>query len=403
MKTTKKITIVTMALMLAFVFAFSNARAAYAPVTPTSGSKTHTLHLENNATELPTTDTVKYTFSVGTPTVVDGDVLNTPAAIAAAVSGTPTIADLTYSSSDTFTNSALAKSLSVDWTGVTFNYPGVYAFPVTKTNESTLGSGKGLSNNNSSGMYIVANIVDNNGILEVGSIQFYDEFDPSKEINDAKNTKEDIEDTWDTPAVDLEIAKKVTGAKGAKDMYFQFTIQVEYDEAPAAAVTHNLVAGSTSSYATNPAAAAYGQSNLTNPSTINVGTNGIGNATVWLKDGDSVKIVGLPYGASYTVTEANTADDPYEVSTNLVGDTKAGVGTTDIVMLNKATDATNAISDTALTATSTLTFTNNKDGVNPTGIILQFGAPIAGVIIVGILFGVVFMRRRNEEDYEYDE
>ena len=112
-----------------------------------------------------------------------------------------------------------------------------------------------------------------------------------------------------------------------------------------------------------------GGSNKANPTAMAVGET----VTVWLKDGETINIANLPYGVTYTVTEADYTEDDY--TTTKTGDT-----------------------GTINAATQTASFTNTKTGEVDTGITLDTLPYILVFGLVMIAAVVMIVRRRRVED-----
>ena len=144
----------------------------------------------------------------------------------------------------------------------------------------------------------------------------------------------------------LKVSNEVTGTQGDKSQYFKYTIELT---APDGAATADYAI--TGSDAAVPATAH--NDATTNPTSVTLTGGTPTTVEVWLKDGQTVKIAGLPHGTTYKVT------------------------------------------DQSLTTGTKVTYTNTKDGTTPTGILLQFGLPIAGIAFALILFGVVLASKRR--------
>ena len=118
----------------------------------------------------------------------------------------------------------------------------------------------------------------------------------------------------------------------------------------------------------------------TNETTLTA-TGGTVTKTYYLKDDQSIVIQGLTANTSYTITETNYSTDGYTTSYVLDGGDSTDSNTTD--------------AQTMRAASHTITFTNTKNGIVPTGILLET-APyviLGAVVLAG--FVVLFATRRR--------
>ena len=190
------------------------------------------------------------------------------------------------------------------------------------------------------------------------------------------------------PTNTLKLTKTVTGNQGSKDKYFKFTVKVE---------SSSIVD-----------TAHYAISGLDNPATINSATkysdlsnnapnNGGGYLTgaqlkagydIYLQDDDDVVIYGIPIGANYTITEDQEEYTPSWVITRDTSTTPVD------------SDNSNVASENSFPTNTIVSFTNEKTGVIPTGVIVS----AAGLLVVGVIaiIGFVFFGTRSKRRYEED-
>ena len=374
MKRTRKIITVLLATVLAILPVLPAwAATPYTPVTPTAGtpSVTHTLELEGREDLLYT---FTYQFAVGDPVIAAPEGVVNPAE---AVTGKPAITNITFGPSDTpDAEHKITKTLSIDWSGVSIKTPGTYRWAVTKT-KSGDDVAPGTLTNNDGTTYLYAYVTDNNGVLTVSATGFTKD--------DALTDKGNLADKYTETSVDLAVGKTVTGSKGSKDQYFKFTVSLT---APAAASGAGAKAYTITGAETNVPATAYNAA-ATNPTSVTLTGGTQASVDIWLRHGQTFTIGDLPYGTSYTVTEGN--NDGYTVSTVVTGDTK-NEQDDDI-----ASGTGNTVTDASLTADTTIAYTNDRVGTLPTGILLQYGAPIAGILFAILLFVWLFASRRRRE------
>ncbi|MBO4235779.1 MAG: hypothetical protein J5928_05005 [Firmicutes bacterium] len=240
---------------------------------------------------------------------------------------------------------------------------------------------------------------------------------------------------------DLEFGKEVTGNQGSRDKYFKFTLTLEGLTKPAdekwtyggtdyeseelakQAVDAATAAGETPDYTqivhvpevkasvvtidatdsiftrepSKTAATIYeadGTDGMkeansrddddddTNGQQLIADVNGKIEWTVYLKDGEYVSFKDLPSGISYTVTEVEE-------------DYKKTDGTDKVVSGDKKHDdaASGTLDKSIYTG-----FTNTKNGIIPTGVIMSITGGIALIAIAGA--GLFALNRRKDEDEE---
>lgn len=361
----KKLFALLMALVL--TAAMMTSAMAYTAVKPTNGQPaiTHTLELTSDDMDSLAYD-IEYSFAVGAAEVVQPEGVTDTAK---AVTGAPTIANIKYTSEDTFSegNKTCTKELQIDWAGVSIMEPGVYRWPVDKSFTDTDPADN--PSNGKPATYLFAYVIDNNGKLQVETVGLTTD----GTLSDAAG-KGNFEDTYPINTLDLSIGKTVTGNQGSREQYFKFTVNLN---APAAIDATYPITGIDEQV---PATAYH--TAKTNPTTVTL-EGGKATVELWLKHNQMAKIVGLLYGTSYTVVESENAG--YEVTSVITGDTA------DITA-----DGPTA-GDTSLQSDSIVAFTNNKEATVPTGIVLESGAPIFGILLAMGLMLVMFIGKRREE------
>ena len=381
-------------LMLLVLSAATGAAPANYPPARMDGDSqfTHTLNL----TEDPFTlgYNIAYKFSVtedGYPKGIWQTIGSTPNEIYDAtgfVSGYPKITDSAkYTAGDDFgVTHKKTTTIPVDWSGVTFSEPGVYFWEVKEEIDwaNTNAPDDEKLDKNPKNYYIWAYVTDENqdGTLEVHAGQLLAD---SQDIK--PNSKKDPVRNYPATTVDLEIKKTVSGSQGSRDQYFPFTVQIT--EAGYSASHLYDVSGNYTKQNDVIISSPYykGEPAVTQPEgQVNL-SGSTHSFTVWLKHGEDFKISGLPYGSSYTISEVA---DGYTTSIDITnGDT------TDAEKSDKS------ISDPSLTytqGTTTVKFNNERDGDIPTGIEMETGAPIIGLLLAAGLLALVFMPKRREEN-----
>lgn len=354
-------------LTLMLTAAMLTSALAYDPVRPANGQPaiTHTLTLTSETMDSLAYD-IEYSFTVGAAEVVQ------PAAVqnvSLAVTGVPSIANIKYTSADDFSadNKSCTKTLQIDWSKVSIMEPGVYRWPVTKS--VACDDPQENPSNEKSSTYLFAYVTFNNNQLQVESVGLT----ADSELNDS-SSKGDFADNYPINTLDLSVSKTVTGNQGSREQYFKFTINLT---APAEITETYTITGITESVP----ATAYHEAK-TNPTSVKL-ENGKATIELWMKHGQEAKITGLLYGTAYSIVESENTG--YTVTSEITGDTTG-------ITANGAT-----ASDTSLQADARVAFTNNRESTVPTGIALENGAPIYGLLLAMGLAIVMFIGKRREE------
>lgn len=291
--------------------------------------------------------------------------------------GLPSIANITFTANDVkgAGGTSIQKTGTVDFKNVTFNEPGVYRYVVAES-----GSAQGLTTTEDQTKAIDVYVVDNNGALKVAGYVMHDgedakaaQLDKTKELDD-KDT--DFEHVYTTS--DLTISKTVTGNQASHDEYFKFTVAITGAEAGTKfSVDLSDADATTKTNGINTEA-------HTNPTELVAGADGTVTGVFWVQHEQSIKIEGLAGSTAYDIVEANGS---YKTTIKVTGDTK---------------DVTNdapEVKDTAITADTTVAYTNNKSGAIPTGVFMTVGGSAAVTLLAGT--GIVLhMNKKKKENEE---
>ena len=337
MKKTYKLFAITLALvMLIAIVAMPAAAFTYTAVS--GGTTTFTTTLDNNGAPVPAWE-VTYAIAAGSGETSEGVSTiagPTPDSVVLKIGDTAlTDGKVTFTAGDAETT----KTVTVDFSGVTFNQPGVYRYTLTQTATAL----DGMTLDADTERNIDVWVYDNGTGLAVSA------FPENKAIA--------FNNTLGTNS--LTISKNVEGIFASRDKYFAITVTV----------TTALPDDSTYTV-TLPATA----SDSRNPEGPLSKTDLTAGVTFYLQHGQSVTIAGLPYGAEYTVIE-----NPDGYTSNQTDNTVRG---------------------TIAGAAATAAFVNTKDGHVPTGVLLTVipGAVLLGAGVVGVL--VMSRKRKNEDEAE---
>ena len=429
MKTTRKLiaSVVMTMVMLVTMIVPSMAATTYTPVA--GGKVTFTKYLVLDKDASVPNDTFTYTINGGTAVegsastfaVYAGNDANrtTGAATVGSATFTSESATTAGAANDDITNSADKKyaqaTVVIDFSGVTFKEPGVYRYVLTENVLPTTGSTNAgitydTANSNSRIRTIDVYVEDHNGTLVVGNngenandtangnllndattpatagYVMYVGSVSTAPANDGSNitTKSDSFINEYT-TYDLTLSKTVTGNQGSRDKYFEFTVEISGANGETTYAVDITNADATTG--TNGASTTA----HSNPTSITTNASGSATQKFYLQHDQSIVIKGLAENTAYTITETDESTDGYTTTAAVTGDT-TGVSNSD-----------NEVSDTGINADTTVAFTNDKDGIIPTGIITKVGPAVAGFVVLSAILIVLFVKSKKDEDDEEEE
>ncbi len=324
----------------------------------------------------------------------------------------PVVADVTFAAGDSTQDGAAtdgitkdetkkyaSKEINFDFSGITFDEPGVYRYIVTED----LNGSQGIAVTGSLSKTLDVFVTDNEGKLSVESYVLYNtvintapvkntavETNTDKTAVDGKKT-DGFVNTYDT--ADLTFGKEVKGNQGSKDKYFEFTL-----------VISNAVAGTKYNVVLDKAEATSG----TNAATIaeNQGKTNVSEIVVpegetsvttnfYLQDGQYITVQGLAKDTKYTLSE----DSEDYASAEKIAETDSTFDKDNDTKYDALEDEVNG---TVADADIYTGFTNTRQGTIPTGVILSVAAPV--VIGLAVLGGIIFLVIRNKKrDAEEEE
>ena len=367
----------------------------YTPVEGTS--TTFGVSLLMDAGDTVPNATLYYGIAAGTP--ISADVANEKMEVLAGITTAtkPSIANVVFSHSDIPTTSGtglvMTHTATVDFTGVTFDEPGIYRYVVTES-VSAADIAAGIIGDVASSRILDVYVTDNgSGVLTISSYVLHATAGDvalgsnygSADVSAAGDPVEDKSAgfTDRLSAKDLKVSLGVTGNQASRDKYFAVTVDVDGLRAGNTYVvsiandgnenTNDGAADATSGTNSATIAANASKANATSVT----GAQLASGVTFYLQHGQSIVIRGLAPDATYTITE-NAEDYSSAVMT---GKTNSGtIGT--VAGANKMIEAG---------------FTNTRDGVIPTGVMVSVASGVV-LIAVAIIALLILGRKKAEEE-----
>lgn len=371
------------ALVLSLLMAamcLTTAMPAYAANVPPSGEQMKTTFdkylVMDAGTNVPNAE---FEFTIEAGSAVNGS--GSKPSIYAGI-GTPTVEKAEFTTADSTTEglptaasgSVTAEKkyatdkVTVDFTGISFLSPGIYRYIITEIASTQDGIENDSTTTRTLDVYVgYENDSDTN--LEVMGYTMY-----LGTVTDADNLDTNksngFTNTYQTS--DLTLEKKVSGNQGDRDMYFEFTVSIT----GAVPGTVYSVDNSNASYSDDPA----------DPTELTVGADGSISGTFHLKHKESIKIQGLTSAVKYSIEEKDYTEEGYTTSHKIDSGSSVDSRSTGEQIMG--------------TEDHSVTFTNRKGGIVPTGIILET-APyllLGAVVIVGFVALTLTKKRRKADD-----
>ena len=361
-----------MALMLiiALVSSFAAFSASAATTyTPIGGSTTITKNLvvESNANIpdieftytitraeriAPTTTTIEILQStvgatIGTASFNNADTVGATAGLPTDTAGSPT-AGFKYA----------RKDVAITFPDGSFTKPGVYRYIVVEGNGNEPGVTYDSNNTRYVDVFVVANdsntlsvssYVVRSAATNIGNdLQYVT--DPNGKSGGYTNT---------VTQHDFTFTKAIGGNQGDKNKRFTFTLNITNAIPGTYPLVINDVTG--------------------NPSSITVGSDGTYTGTFDLTNGSSIKVHGLNDGSVCVVSE-----DAQDYTPSHVVDSGAPTGT-------------NSSGTITMNSDHSVAFTNTRNGVIPTGVLLTVAPFAIGLLLFGAV-GITMLARKKEEE-----
>ena len=406
---TALVTLVIFALVISFT-----AITASAANTPTNGQSINfsKYMVVKNTNYIPTT-TITFAINPGTPINATAQRMAVYAGPTAA--GQPTVGTVSFSPSDTTYTTVQAgddvvitadekyakKTAAVDLTGVTFTEPGVYRYELTEVSATDPAVGIDART-----LYLDVYITsDNAGVLTFSSTVLHT--DPAAPLRNATSGSNDVATanaamadkvtgfTDHYPTRGLTFSKAVSGNQASRDKYFAFTVTLGGLTAGNEYSVDYTTGGADSTITAKPNAATTiaalnGSANYVQPAKITVpaGATSV-TETFYLHDGQSIRINGLPDNTTYTVLEA---EEDYTPAVVVTGDKDASDNIEAVITDNHQASGTFDANDDDIG----VAFTNTRDGIIPTGVIMAVAPFAIGLCLFGAVIIFIISKRRRQ-------
>ena len=280
------------------------------------------------------------------------------------------------------------KTVTIDFSGITFSEPGIYRYVLTEQENAYKGISYDITNNNNKTRFLDVYVNDSDGVLSVGNYVLHKtatEIEPNNTSgsNAYSGTEKSVGFVNEFESANLEFGKEVIGNQGSKDKYFKFTLAITNAQPN---TEYNLVRDADATIAAN-AATKTDYSGKTNPTSFTTDANGAATVEFYLHDGQYITVKDLPYGSVYSVTEDE--EDYFKRE-----------GIQENVATHNSAIHTGAISGTMTDANVYTGFTNERNGIVPTGVLLTVAPFAIGLLLFGALaiFFIARKKKRAEEE-----
>ena len=420
--------LMAIAMVFALIFAIAAIPASAAPYSYTAvagGTTTFSKYLiVDSDTHIPN---VTFDFDIasiptGTGKAATENTVAVYAPVDAGVTGTPTISDPVFTSDTTTTPTYstiqnddtgkltldtgkhyAAKTVTVDFSNVNFPEPGIYRYVVT---EAAAAGAYRHDTQNTGGTqltrYLDVYVTDDGtGTLAVSSYVLHKE-NGTVTANATTSGSADVAAAGDPvndksasyvneyETKDLAFSKKVTGNQASRDKYFKYTVTFTGLN-PLDTFTVDLAnaeAAPTKNDATK-------YTTMTNPASV-TGSDLASGVDFYIQHGQSIKILGLPTTATYTVVEDEEDYTKAEDNDLVAVPAQGNSGDNDYVAAKTYSDDYTG----TMNADKYVGYTNTRDGIIPTGVLLTVAPFAIGLLLFGALaiFFIARKKKRAEEE-----
>ena len=248
------------------------------------------------------------------------------------------------------------KRVTITFPVGSFTKPGVYRYVINETDDHLPGVTYDSNPTRYLDVFVVAN---SNNELSVDSYVLRDaatDIDTNGEYVENPGVKSSGY-TNSLTQYDFDFSKTISGNQGDKNKRFHFTLNIT---------------------GANPGVYRVITSDVTdNPTSITVGANGTATGEYSLTNGSTVQVVGLNAGAVCTVTED---PDDYTATYKLDADEENFGASSGGIELD---------------SDHSVAFTNTRNGIIPTGIIMTIAPFAIGICVFGVIIIFIICRRKR--------
>ncbi|CUO73017.1 Pilus backbone structural protein [[Eubacterium] contortum] len=255
----------------------------------------------------------------------------------------------------THTDADLTDEVSVDFSRVNFTKPGIYRYVIKEQTSTNVD----ITNDTNDTRYLDVYVVNDgqDGYKIANSVLLASERTPDNDGNYGIENKSDgYTNSYKTYALTLK--KVIKGDMADMNKKFDFTV--------------TFVGGSA-----NASFTFGGQ-------TVILDADGKGSVAVSLGNNETVTFTGIPSTVNYTITENIETKEGYDTSYTVNGGDSVKGTSTDEVTIGKDDDS--------------VVFTNQKDAVTPTGVIMTV-APFVVLIALAAAVAVLFFRKKRNAGF----
>lgn len=338
----KKLLSLTLALIMVLTLTVAVAAEDPADMTQVTIDVTYT------ATNTGTTSPAE-TFSFS---IAKTDVTDAADGVTTENMPVPTVRNVEFAEGDAGKAGSMTKDVTI--TLPKYTSVGVYTYTITPTPGTTAGVTYWARP-----IKLVVTVIEQDGKVRVAAVHTEDGYDGTAADGTKSN---DI--TYTYSAGSLSVSKTVAGNLGDRSKYFAITVTLFPEGGKTYDATYTVSGGTKLGNGTADAG------------TATIAVNGR-PYTFYLKHGETFIIENLPYGVTYTVTEADYSSEDYAEKIVFSDET------------NKKIDS----------ATDTVAITNTKNSAVDTGIVLD-SLPYVLLIAVAVVGVVIFTaRKRTHREY----
>ena len=298
------------------------------------------------------------------------------------------------------------KTATVDFSGVSFPEPGIYRYIISE-DASAANAAAGIMHDTDSDRVLDVYVTDDgNGTLVVSSYVLHTDVGTvaasasmgSADVQAAGDALADKTDgfTNEFKTVDLTISKDVSGNQASRDKYFALTLDLaglnasgQYVVSLADDNNGNTTDGNADATSLTNSATIAANGGQTNTQLITASDAGEAQATFYLQHGQKVAVRGIPLNATYKVVENEEDYLPSFTIDSTDGTVTGNAGAKGMETAQNFNGADHIVA-----------FTNTRNGVIPTGVMMAVAPFAIAAAIGGAGIATVSLKKKKREDEE---